>query len=288
MKINNNSYLVLGLFAGLIAALVSVLDLQSRALPDFAVARVNDQYITKAVYERALASVDADKREALSPEDRQRVLDRLIDEELLIQYGIRQGLLRSDRQVKSTLVQSVIQAKSLEAEAREIPEEDIRAFFNEHQVLFSRTERVRVGMIRVPVTDDRTEAQAGTLAREARERLMAGEEYSLVALAYHEGGALNLPNTLLPPSKLVDYLGPTLANMTLQLDAGMTAEPILIGRAWQLLHVFERTVAPVARLEDVREQVVAEMRRRAAEASLRLALDEMRESESLQISGELQ
>lgn len=287
MNINNNIYLFLGVAVGLIAALASMLgDLQGE-LPDYAVARVNDHFISRAVYERALSAVEADKRESISQEDRERVLNRLIDEELLIQYGLRQGLVHSDRQVKSTLVQSVIQAKSMEAEAREIPDAEARKFFEAHQILFSRTDRVRVGMIRIPMTDDRGLDEAKARALEARDMLLAGTDFHQVSQTYHEGGALNLPNTLLPAAKLVDYLGPTLANMALEMEAGMTAEPVQIGQAWQLLYLHERTVAPVADFETVKEQVLGEMRRRASEDVLRSALDDLRASESVQIGGEL-
>lgn len=285
---NNNIYLVIGIMLGLAAALYSILAQDSRQLPDYAVARVNDSYITRAVYERALAAADTDKRNPVTAADRQHILNRLIDEELLIQYGIRQGLVRSDRQVKSTLVQSVIQAKSLQAEAREISDEDARTFFEQHRGLFSQGERVRVGMIRLPVTAGQDADAVLQKAQAAASLLAGGKSFAEVEAAYHEGGVLNLPNTLMPRGKLVDYLGPTLADMAFSLEPGQASEPVKIGMTWQVLYVHEKREAPEAVFTEVRELVLAEMRRRASEDIVRRSLDEMRRTESIYIAEDVQ
>lgn len=287
MKYINNIFLVIGITGGLSAALYSLLGHGQKGLPDYAVARVNDSYITRAVYERALDAMDTDKRTALTADDRQHILNRLIDEELLIQYGIRQGLVRSDRQVKSTLVQSVIQAKSLQAEAADISDAQAMEFFESNRTLFSPTGRVRVGMIRVPASESRHIDEAKLRAQEAWQRLNKGEAFDVIQAEYHEGGVLNLPNTSLPYGKLVDYLGPTLAEMAMNTPAGQAAEPLLLGQAWQVLYAHEHVIAAQPDFSSVKELVIAEMRRRAAEDIVRKSLDEMRDTESIVIAEDL-
>ncbi len=280
-------FVLTGILVGLGAALYSILE-QQPGLPEGTVARVNDRYITVAAYERALGAVDADKRNPLTEEDRRHILERLIDEELLIQYGVRQGLMRSDPRVKSTLVQAVLQAKSLAAEAREISEDEARRFYNDNRVLFSGSARSRVGLIRIPATDTRSLEQAQARADTARRRLADGEAFAAVQATFHEGGALNLPNTPLPYSKLVDYLGPGMADRAVALAPGEVSEPLLVGKAWQLLYLHERNAAPEVSFEEVRELVLAEMRRRASEDMLRKSLDELRRTESIEIREALQ
>lgn len=279
-----NIILFAGVVGGLSLALWSLLGGGQQGLPDYAVARVNDQFITADVYERAVSAMARDKRAALTDEDRRHILNRLIDEELLLQYGLQQGLVRSDRQVKSTLIGSVLQAKRLQAEVVPLPEKDVRAFFNENQSLFSQTSRVRCALIRVPVTDERGAEAALQRAQEAVERLRKGEPLSLVQTGFHEGGAMNLPDTPLPYNKLLDYLGPTLADQAFALNAGETAEPLFVGQAWQVLHVLDRVVQPVAEFGEVRPLVEAEMRRREAENLLRSTLDVLRASESVVVT----
>src|SRR5262249_43475430 len=57
-------------------------------LPADAVARVNGAVIRLEDYRRIAGGLDADRRDGLGPGDRQRVLDRMIDEELLIQRAL--------------------------------------------------------------------------------------------------------------------------------------------------------------------------------------------------------
>ena len=82
-----------------------------------AVASVNDQYIRLAEYQRAMGLFASDKREPLTEADRSLVLQRLIDEELLIQQGISSGLIRSDLAVRAVVLESVLAGIMIEIEA---------------------------------------------------------------------------------------------------------------------------------------------------------------------------
>jgi len=275
---------VAGISAGLAIALVSLVGPGRATLPDDAIARVNSNYISRASYERALSAVDSDKRAALTDVDRQRILRRLIDEELLIQYGIRQGLVRSDGRVKASLVQAVIETKMLLAESREIPFEEALEFFETNRKLFSQTERLRVGLIRIPASNTRDLDDSKARAHEAADKLSAGLPFSEVQAAYHEGGALNLPDALLPLGKLVDYLGPLLISRAAALEVGHAAAPELISRSWQVVYLHERLDAVPPQYADVKELVLAEMKRRDTENLLRQSLSRMRETQDIVIS----
>ena len=81
------------------------------------VALVNHQQIRLAEYQRATELFASDKREPLTEDDRSLVLQRLIDEELLIQYGISSGLIRSDLAVRAVVLESVLAGLVVEVEA---------------------------------------------------------------------------------------------------------------------------------------------------------------------------
>ncbi len=177
MKSKSLLFLVVGFSFGLAIALVSLMRPAIEQLPDDAVARVNNSHISRASYERAISAINSDKRAALNEVDRRHILHRLIDEELLIQYGIRQGLVRSDGRVKASLVQAVIATKRLLAESREIPHEEALDFFNTNQKLFSHTERLRVGLIRIPASNNRDLADSKVRAHEVANKLNAGSPF---------------------------------------------------------------------------------------------------------------
>ena len=89
----------------------------SRSLPMDSAARVNHTEIRQLDYQRALRLMASGKRSPLTAEDRILVLERLIQEELLVQYGIAQDLLRADRKVRSAVLQSVLAGLDVQARA---------------------------------------------------------------------------------------------------------------------------------------------------------------------------
>jgi hypothetical protein len=89
----------------------------SRSLPTDSAAWVNHTEIRQLDYQRALGLMASGKRSPLTEEDRILVLERLIQEELLVQYGIAQDLLRTDRKVRSAVLQSVLAGLDIQARA---------------------------------------------------------------------------------------------------------------------------------------------------------------------------
>jgi hypothetical protein len=111
--------LLAGASMGVLLGALSALSDQSNEpyLSATAVASVNHQQIRLAEYQRALGMFASDKRELLTEDDRSLVLQRLIDEELLIQHGITSGLIRTDMAVRSAALESVLAGLMIEIEA---------------------------------------------------------------------------------------------------------------------------------------------------------------------------
>ena len=72
------------------------------------VAWVNDTAIGKAQYNHALALYSQEKRSTASAQDRTLVLDRLIEEELLVQKAISDGALRNNLSVRQRTLQTML------------------------------------------------------------------------------------------------------------------------------------------------------------------------------------
>ena len=105
---NPNSLAVLAVaaMAGMVLGAIKTMD-PSAGLglrSDF-VAGVNGVGIRHSNYERALSMFQTSKRQPISSEDRRFVLERLVDEELLVQYAIERGLIRSDQNVRRAVLQ---------------------------------------------------------------------------------------------------------------------------------------------------------------------------------------
>ena len=111
--------LLAGASVGILLGVLSAVSDQRNEpyLSPTAVASVNHQQIRLAEYRRALGLFASDKREPLTEDDRSLVLQRLIDEELLIQHGITSGLIRTDMAVRSAALESVLAGLMIEIEA---------------------------------------------------------------------------------------------------------------------------------------------------------------------------
>jgi len=257
-----------------------------RSLPSDAVARVNGQVIGLTVYRRALSGLASDRREDLGAADRRRVLDRLIDEELLIQRALALGLAHSDRKIRADLASAVI-ASAVAGEESTVPsEQDVAELYAGHPEMFATSGRVRLRQIFFRVTSSADEPAAMEHAREAARRLRAGERFARVRAELGDEEISPLPDALLPQAKLVDYLGPTALRTASALAAGQVSEPVRSGQGVHVLMLVERAEERIAPLDEIRPQVIAELRRRQGERALRAYLDRLRAEARIEVRAE--
>ena len=279
-------WLVMGVLAGLAAALLGVMEWPER-LNDEVVAVVNDVSIPAQAWQQAVAGLGSERRQPLDAAQRRRVLDRLVDEELLVQHALGQGLPSSDPALRDRLVEAVIESRRQLAAAWVPEEQQLREFHAEHRALFSSEARYRVGLIRLPFTESSDREIARQQAAEVAAALNSGEDFSALQAAHHKGGALLLPDVPLPREKLLDYLGGKLTARVLALRPGQASEPVQMGKAWQVLVLRERQDIGSEGLEAARAQVIAEMRRRRAESLLQTLLEELRAEHAVRINESL-
>jgi parvulin-like peptidyl-prolyl isomerase len=249
-------------------------------------ARVNGQAVAMEEYRQTLASVAADRRAGVDESDRRRVLDRMIDEELLVQRGLELGLARQDVRVRRDLVAAVVDAVVTEADATDPTAAELEAFYHAHADLFSRPGRVHVRQVWVRV-DDPTDESTAARARDVARRLRAGESIGAVGSALGDDPPAPLPDQLLPAAKLLDYLGPTCAHTALALGAGAVSDPVRSGTGYHVLQVLAREDAWLPPFADVAADVRAEYRRRAGDGALRAYLDDLRERADVSVAPEL-
>jgi hypothetical protein len=243
-------------------------------LPAGAVALVNGIVIREDDYARMVQAMADDTRAPLTADDRRHVLDRLIDEELLVQRGLALGLPRSDRRVRADLTSTVIDGVVSDASERQPTDAELAAFYDANRAFFTGAGRVRVRQVFVRVTS-LEDAAAKRRAEDAARRLRAGEPFEDVA-ADGDAPVVPLPDAPLSAAKLREYLGPTALRAALELAAGQVSDPVRSGSGYHVLQMLERQPDAAPPLADVRMQVEAEFRRRAGESALRAYLDELR------------
>jgi parvulin-like peptidyl-prolyl isomerase len=270
--------LALGATLGVVLAVIDLVAPARTAttLPADASASVNGVPIESVDYQRALEALSADRRTPLTDADQRRVLDRLIDEELLVQKGLDLGLLRRDRRVRSDIVSSVVESVVAEATTRQPTDAEVEKFFAAHRDSFLRPGRVRLRQIVVRVTATVNDAAAYARAAEAARRLRAGEDFAAVASALGDAPLAELPAGKLDPATVREYLGPTVARSASELAVATPSDPIRSAAGYHVVEVVERESAEAPPLADVADEVRAELRRSNEDAALRTYVEGLR------------
>ncbi|MGI9433144.1 MAG: peptidyl-prolyl cis-trans isomerase [Myxococcota bacterium] len=268
--------LLLGAAAGLIAAAAGLITGVGRgSAPPAAgeIARVNGAAIPREQLQRTLAALARDKRNALTPEDERHVLDRLIEEELLVQRGVEVGLVESDARIRKAMVAAMIQSIIADVESRQAEPGELERFFEENRGYFASPPRFRLERLSFRAADSRE--PPAERARGARAALDV-ESVAKVREDWTDEPVLALPDALLPPHKLREYLGPAVVEAALALADGTWSVPIETPQGWQLVRVVERSEPAPPAFEAVSAQVEAEFRRRGGDRALREYLEWLR------------
>lgn len=272
------AWLVIGSLAGLGLAALGMLDATwSRGLPSDAIARVNDVFLRRDDYARALAGVAADRRAPLSEADRRYVLDRLIDEELLVQHALELDLARLDRRVRTDLVAAMIQYLTAGAEDRDPTPAELRSFLEENADRFARPGRIRIRRILIRSEPLRTDEEARERAALAFARIRSGEGFDRVRSDLGDEEIAALPDSFLSPTKLREHLGDSLTREAMALEVGRVSEPLRYATGYHVLQIVAREPRRQPDPTHIDEELRAEWRREQQDRALRRELDRLRE-----------
>jgi hypothetical protein len=272
-----------GATLGLVLAIGSLWQREpALGVPADAVAMVNGTPIPGSDLERALAALAADRRDPLGPAERRLVLDRLVEEELLVQRANELGLDRSDRTLRARLVTAMVDAILSDGTRAEPSAGEVAKFYHENGALFAPPARLWVRDVQVRV-EGRTEEEARARALQAATRLRAGERVDTVAADLGHRPIAPLPDGPISPTQLREYLGPTVASAALRLAPGDVSEPVRGPEAFHVLQGVTREAGPPPPLTEVEDAVRDEMRRRVDADALRAYLDDLRTRATIRV-----
>ena len=123
-------------------------------------ATVNGLKVGSEAFKAAAARKVPSDGKALSIEERKDVLDRLVDEKLLYQAALKEGLDKDPKVQKvmvNTLLREAVYAK---VKNSDFTDEMLQAYFDENQDDFVVPEKVQIKRILIKVTDDRPDDAA--------------------------------------------------------------------------------------------------------------------------------
>ncbi|MEZ4332388.1 MAG: peptidylprolyl isomerase [Myxococcota bacterium] len=242
-------------------------------LPPDVAAIVGDEAIRRIDYERMLAGVGQDRRGPIDAATRRRVLERMIDEALLVQQALSLGLAAADRRVRGELVSGLVDSIVAEADHAPPSPDDVDRHYRSQLDFFTRPGRQRVESLLFSRRRDSARARA----ENARARLMEGATPDAVERGLGDAQVASLPADLLPIAKLRDYLGPAVIDALGGLAVGVWSEPIETAEGFRLVRVVEREPEQTPPLAEIEGIVRRDLVRRRGDEALRDYLDALRD-----------
>lgn len=233
-----------------------------------AVAVVDGVPIPRAVYDSAIEGLASAKRNPLTDAEKREALERIIDEELLLRRALELGLAESDPTTRKALVNAMLQFSIADAAKRDPTEEQLRAFYADRPKLIAPQPLLTV--------------RATSFANSELDRIvrvqteMASGKAFDAAVATAGGELILLPKGPVVPAKIAEYAGASIRDIALTLEKGQTAGPIEVGRRVVYVHLIDRTDEPPPPLDQVRDVVAEEWRKRTSEETFEIYVKNLR------------
>ena len=268
----HQSILGIGLITGVLLASFAIVERNNITDQNWA-AKIEDQLIPYERYQMQLEGLAKDKRSPLTNQDKEYVLERMIEEELLIKRAIDLGMLENNPMARGTIVQQMIKNIVIEGSRIEPQENELIEFFQENIGFFTKANRLRVRQIYFSQDDYGDEAFQK--ANDAFVRLNKGENFEEVALSGSKS-ALKIPDTLMNLSKVREYIGPSLMREAQLLKPGYSSVPKKVSGGYKIIYLLDREDAIQPEYSNIRNVVLSEFLKRRDDQSLRKYLDNLK------------
>ena len=268
----HQSILGIGLIIGTLLAALAVVEKNNITDQNWA-AKIEDQLIPYERYQMQLEGLARDKRSPLTNQDKEYVLERMIEEELLIKRAIDLGMLENNPMARGTIVQQMIKNIVTEGSRIEPQENELIEFFQENIGFFTKANRLRVRQIFFSQDDFGDEAFVK--ANDAFVRLNKGENFEEVAISGSKS-ALKIPDTLMNLSKVREYIGPSLMREAQLLKPGYSSAPNKVSGGYKIIYLVDREDAIQPEYSNIRSAVLSEFLKRRDDQSLRKYLDNLK------------
>lgn len=233
-----------------------------------AIAVVDGTPIARSVFDSAIEGLASAKRTALTEAEKREALDRIIDEELLLQRALELGLGESDPPSRKALVNAMLQFSIADASRRTASDAELRAFYAERPKLIAPQPLLSVRGVSFSEKDE-------ARARAFKAALDAGTAFEAAVRQTGAEGLL-LPGGPVIPSKIAEYAGASVRDAALSLQPGQSIGPLAIANRLVFVHVVARTETPPPPLEEVRDVVREEWQKRETEKAFAAYVEGLR------------
>ena len=266
------SILFIGLILGALMAGFSVIQKSNIVNYQWA-AKIEDTSIPMEKYLVQLEGLAKDKRSPITQSDKEYVLERMIEEELLIKRALDLGMLDNNPMARGTIVQQMIKTIISENQRYEVTEEELKEFFEQNTGFFTKSSRLRIRQIYFSEEDFKELTFEESY--KAYDLLLEGKSFDEVS-KFGSISALKIPNSLMTLTKVREYVGPSIMNIASSLVPGSFTQPIKVSGGYKIIYLLEKELADTPTFNRIKDSVLAEFLKRRDDNSLREYLDNLK------------
>jgi hypothetical protein len=221
---------------------------RTSVVPAEDVALVNGVPILMSDYLVQLGALYQVSLDGATPEQKRKVLDDMIREELYVQRGIELGMQSDTIEVRTALVGAVEQQATADATMAQPDEADLRAFYQQNAARYASAGTMELADYLAPA-GSATSAVAELRAGEEAEVVMARRALRRTTI-FADGEEFYFAARI--------HLGDRLFETARTLTDGAVSDPVALPDGVHIL-VMKKNVPPVPqRYEDIRDKVLAD------------------------------
>ena len=274
---NQSKLLLLASIIGTLLAIYSIMDSNNNysSLPDNVAAVVNDKIIPSERYQTVIQLIKNDKRDDLTDIDRKMALERIIEEELLVQYAYQNGFLEADDLLRKSIVRSVVDSIA-EQSISVIPnEKTLRDFYQDNLSLFTIDEQFRIVILS---SQNGSDINAG--------KIIWQDSYDIPLLMNEIGSIkkLEISSDFISKYRLGTLIGPLLRDVVLSLKLGETSEPLETIYGYSIVTLIDKKGRVIPDFKEINEIVLQEYKRRQRETILNDLLSDLKRQSDININ----
>ena len=245
------------------------------SLPDNIIATVNDKIIPSDKYQTVINLIQNDKRDELTKADREMALDRIIEEELLVQYAYKNGFLEADDLLRKSIVRSVVDSIVEQALSVVPAEQDLLKFYEVNRQTFAIDEKYRVVILS---SQNRSDIDEG--------KVIWQSNYDLTLLRQTFKGIdrLDIPTGFISTIRLGTLIGPLLRDKVLSLQVGETSEALKTIYGYSIVTLVDKKDRVIPEFKEISEIVLQEYKRQQREEILEELLKDLKRQSDIKIN----
>ena len=274
---NQSKLLLLASIIGTLLAIYSIMDSNKNysSLPDNVAVVVNDKIIPSERYQTVIQLIKNDKRDDLTDIDRKMALERIIEEELLVQYAYQNGFLEADDLLRKSIVRSVVDSIA-EQSISVIPnEKTLRDFYQDNLPLFTIDEQFRIVILS---SQNGSDINAG--------KIIWQDSYDIPLLMNEIRSIkkLDISSDFISKYRLGTLIGPLLRDVVLSLKLGETSEPLETIYGYSIVTLIDKKGRVIPDFKEINEIVLQEYKRRQRETILNDLLSDLKRQSDININ----